>query len=159
MTFCYDVMTKSYIDWRPSWILPIWRPLWAPALAPSKKCIQYVLNYICTKFHACRQIWTILPLFLPKPLDYCFFTPKRKTKLNVLSGTSVGVWELSTARALETYGWMSWNVSATNHPLEVVHTSAGAIITVHTMKTYRFPALESAQNWHVSRLFSRQFMS
>ena len=29
-------MTKSSIDWRPSWILPIWRPLWAPALAPSK---------------------------------------------------------------------------------------------------------------------------
>jgi len=36
MTFGYEVMTKSYIDWWPSWILPIWRPLWAPALAPSK---------------------------------------------------------------------------------------------------------------------------
>jgi len=63
------------------------------------------------------------------------------------------------ARALEVYGWIIWNVSATNKTLEIVHTTAGAYKTVDTMKTYRFPALESAQNWHVSGLFSRLFMN
>jgi len=31
---------KINIDWRPSWILPIWRPQWSPALAPSKNVIS-----------------------------------------------------------------------------------------------------------------------
>jgi len=39
----------------------IWQPRLAPALTPSK-LIQYVLNYICTKFHACRQTCTTLPI-------------------------------------------------------------------------------------------------
>ena len=73
MTFGYDVnVTLWQNQYRLAAILDF-ANMAAPVIAgfgALKKCNQYVLSYICAKFHACRQIWTILPLFLPKLLDY-----------------------------------------------------------------------------------------
>jgi len=62
-----------------------------------KKCNQYVLSYNCAKFHVCRQIWTILPLFLPKLLDY-----------DDTQGQISQIWPFLIALGLKIFGLAFW---------------------------------------------------